>query len=114
MIEQNVSLAGTTDISFTVPHEDLATATDISRALGPNIGAHEVLSDPDVATVSIVGAGMKTHPGVSATMFETLAAEGINIEMISTSSIRLTCVVRVDVVDKAVVALHRAFKLEGE
>jgi len=114
MIEQNVSLAGTTDISFTVPHEDLATATEVSRSLGPDIGAHEVLADPDIATVSIVGAGMKTHPGISATMFETLAAENINIEMISTSSIRLTCVVRADVVDKAVVALHRAFKLEGE
>jgi aspartate kinase len=114
MIEQNVSLAGTTDISFTVPREDLAAAKEVSAALQGDIGAHEVLADPDIATVSIVGAGMKTHPGISATMFETLAAEGINIEMISTSSIRLTCVVRADVVDKAVVALHRAFKLEGE
>ena len=114
MIEQNISLAGTTDISFTVPHEDVATATEVSRALGPEIGAEDVLSDPHIATVSIIGAGMKTHPGISATMFETLAAEGINIEMISTSSIRLTCVVRAEVVDKAVVALHRAFKLEGE
>ena len=64
--------------------------------------------------MSIIGAGMKTHPGVSATMFEVLAQEGINIEMISTSSIRLTCVVRAGVAEKAVVALHRAFKLEGE
>ena len=114
MIEQNVSLAGTTDISFTVPHEDLSTAREVSAALQAEIGATEILSDPDIATVSIIGAGMKTHPGISATMFETLAAEGINIEMISTSSIRLTCVVRAEVVDKAVVALHRAFKLEGE
>jgi aspartate kinase len=114
MIEQNVSLAGTTDISFTVPHEDLATATEVSLALQPEIGAHEVLADPDIASVSIVGAGMKTHPGVSATMFEVLAHEGINIEMISTSSIRLTCVVRADLSEKAVIALHRAFKLEGE
>ncbi len=114
MIQQNISLAGTTDISFTVPHYDLGTAEEISRSLQPDIAAHEVLADPDVATVSIVGAGMKTHPGVSATMFETLANEGINIEMISTSSIRLTCVVRAELVDKAVVALHRAFKLEGE
>ncbi len=114
MIEQNVSLAGTTDISFTVPREDLDTAKQISTALQPEIGATEILADPDIATVSIVGAGMKTHPGVSATMFETLAAEGINIEMISTSSIRLTCVIRADVVDRAVVALHRALKLEGE
>jgi aspartate kinase len=114
MIEQNVSLAGTTDISFTVPHDDLATAESVSRGLQAEIGAHEILSDPDIATVSIIGAGMKTHPGVSATMFETLAAEGINIEMISTSSIRLTCVVRASVVDKAVTSLHRSFKLDGE
>ena len=114
MIEQNVSLEGTTDISFTVPREDLATAVATAEGLQAEIGATEVLADPDIATVSIVGAGMKTHPGISATMFETLAGEGINIEMISTSSIRLTCVVRADVVDKAVVALHRAFKLEGE
>jgi aspartate kinase len=114
MIEQNVSVAGTTDISFTVPHRDLATATEVSRSLQPEIGAEAVTADPDIATVSIVGAGMKTHPGVSATMFEVLAHEGINIEMISTSSIRLTCVVRAEVAEKAVVALHRAFKLEGE
>jgi aspartate kinase len=114
MIEQNVSLAGTTDISFTVPHEDLAMAEQTCRGLQQEIEGREILSDPEIATVSIVGAGMKTHPGISATMFETLAAEGINIEMISTSSIRLTCVVRADVVDKAVVALHRAFDLEDE
>jgi aspartate kinase len=114
MIEQNVSLAGTTDISFTVPKEDLATACSTAESLQGEIGAAQVLADPDIATVSIVGAGMKTHPGISATMFETLAGEGINIEMISTSSIRLTCVVRNELVEKAVVALHRAFKLEGE
>jgi aspartate kinase len=114
MIEQNVSLAGTTDISFTVPKEDLKTAVETAEGLKGDIEATQVLADPDIATVSIIGAGMKTHPGISATMFETLAGEGINIEMISTSSIRLTCVVRAEVVDKAVVALHRAFKLEGE
>jgi aspartate kinase len=114
MIEQNVSVAGTTDISFTVPREDLEAACDVATALQGGIGAAEVLSDPGIATVSIIGAGMKTHPGISATMFETLASEGINIEMISTSSIRLTCVVRADLVERAVVALHRAFGLEGE
>ncbi len=115
MIEQNISLAGgTTDISFTVPNEDIATAEEISLALKPELGASQILADRGIATVSIVGAGMKTHPGVSATMFETLAREGINIEMISTSSIRLTCVVRASVADRAVVALHQAFKLEGE
>lgn len=114
MIEQNVSLAGTTDISFTVPHEDLEGASEVCRSLQADIGARDVLADPEIATVSIIGAGMKTHPGVSATMFEVLAGEGINIEMISTSSIRLTCVVRAELSEKAVVALHRAFKLEGE
>jgi aspartate kinase len=64
--------------------------------------------------VSIIGAGMKTQPGVTATMFETLAGNGINIEMISTSAIRLTCVVRAEVVERAVVALHDAFGLGGE
>ena len=114
MIEQNVSAHGITDISFTVPHEDLTVALDVSRGLAPDIGAQEVIADRDIATVSLVGAGMKTHAGVSATMFETLADAGINIEMISTSAIRITCVIREELVDKAVVALHDAFKLEAE
>jgi aspartate kinase len=114
MVEQNVSMAGTTDISFTVPHDDLATAHAVVEGLRDEIGATGVTADPDIATVSIIGAGMKTQPGVTATMFETLAGEGINIEMISTSAIRLTCVVRSDVVESAVVALHRAFDLGGD
>ncbi|HSS09687.1 MAG TPA: aspartate kinase [Acidimicrobiales bacterium] len=114
MIEQNVSIHGITDISFTVPHEDLAVAVEVSRGLAPDIGATDVLADRDVATVSLVGAGMKTHPGVSATMFETLAQAGINIEMISTSAILITCVIREELMEKAVAALHDAFKLEGE
>ncbi len=113
MIEQNVSIHGTTDISFTVPHDDLAAADAVVEAIRGDIGATGSIADPDIATVSIVGAGMKTQPGVTATMFETLAAEGINIEMISTSSIRLTCVVRSDVVEQAVQSLHRAFELDG-
>lgn len=114
MIEQNVSANGTTDISFTVPHEDLAVATKVTMALQGEIGASGVNADPDIATVSIIGAGMRTHPGVSATMFEVLAGESINIEMISTSAIRLTCVVRAAKADLAVVALHKAFGLDGE
>lgn len=114
MIEQNVSLHGTTDISFTVPHEDLASAKEVANRLQPEIAASGVYTDPEIATVSVVGAGMRTHPGVSATMFEVLATEGINIEMISTSAIRITCVVRADEADRAVVALHKAFGLEGE
>jgi aspartate kinase len=114
MIEQNVSIHGTTDISFTVPSDYLAVALEVATGLAPEIGATDVLSDNEIATVSLIGAGMKTHPGVSATMFETLAHEGINIEMISTSAIRITCVVRGHLVERAVVALHDAFKLEGE
>jgi aspartate kinase len=114
MIEQNVSIHGTTDISFTVPSDYLAVALEVATDLAPEIGATDVLSDNEIATVSLIGAGMKTHPGVSATMFETLAHEGINIEMISTSAIRITCVVRGHLVERAVVALHDAFKLEGE
>jgi aspartate kinase len=113
MVEQNVSMMGTTDISFTVPHDDLSTAKEVVDALQAEIGATGVTADPDIATVSIIGAGMKTQPGVTATMFETLAAEGINIEMISTSAIRLTCVVRAELVERAVTSLHRAFELEA-
>ena len=110
-IVQNVSLHGTTDISFTVPRDDLATSLEVANGLLPDIGAGEVLADDGIAKVSLVGAGMRSHPGVSATMFETLAAQGINIEMISTSSIRLSCVVRAERVEDAVRALHDAFGL---
>ena len=111
MIVQNVSLGGTTDISFTVPKRDLDAAMEVCRSHADEIGAADVLSDSEIAKVSLVGAGMKTNPGVSATMFEVLAAHGINIEMISTSPIRLTCVVRADQVEPAVQALHEAFEL---
>src|SRR5580698_7773376 len=83
MIVQNTSLHGTTDISFTVPKIDLATSVDVANELADELGATGVTSDDDVARVSLVGAGMKTNPGVTATMFETLAADGINIDMIS-------------------------------
>ncbi|MGA2520127.1 MAG: aspartate kinase [Acidimicrobiales bacterium] len=112
-IVQNVSLHGTTDISFTVPKTDLAATLVVVEALAPEIGAGEVLADDGIAKVSLVGAGMRTHPGVSATMFETLAAAGINIDMISTSSIRISCVVRADRVEEAVRLLHGAFGLSG-
>ncbi len=110
-IVQNTSLHGTTDISFTVPKVDLDTSLQTVGALAPEIGAGEVLSDDTIAKVSLVGAGMRSHPGVSATMFETLAEAGINIEMISTSSIRISCVVRADRVEEAVRILHAAFEL---
>jgi aspartate kinase len=115
MIVQNTSLDGSsTDISFTVPKHDVAVAMEVSEELGPDLGAKSVLVDERVAQVSIVGAGMKTHPGVTATMFEVLAAENINIEMISTSPIRLSCVIDAGDADRAVRALHTAFGLDTE
>ncbi len=111
MIVQNTSLHGATDISFTVPGYDLAVSTEVCEQLVPVLGASGVTSDDDVARVSLVGAGMKTHPGVTALTFETLAAAGINIEMISTSSIRISCMVRAQAAEEAVRALHAAFDL---
>jgi len=111
MIVQNTSLHGTTDISFTVPGYDLSVSTEVCERLVPVLGASGVTSDNDVARVSLVGAGMKTHPGVTALTFETLAAAGINIEMISTSSIRISCMVRAGAAEEAVRALHAAFEL---
>jgi aspartate kinase len=112
MIVQNTSLHGTTDISFTVPTYDLAVSTQVAENLVPELEATGVITDADVARVSLIGAGMKTHPGVTALTFETLAAHNINIEMISTSSIRISCMVRAEVVEDAVRALHAAFELE--
>jgi aspartate kinase len=111
MIVQNISLHGTTDISFTIPESDLAVSTEVCEALVPELGATGVVSDDDVARVSLVGVGMKTHPGVTALTFETLAGVGINIEMISTSSIRISCLIRADQAEDAVRALHAAFEL---
>ncbi|MCA1691280.1 MAG: aspartate kinase [Actinobacteria bacterium] len=112
MIEQNVSLGAKTDISFTLPIADLPTAVRVTEAVASEIGAAEVVPDAEIARISLVGAGMKTHPGVAATMFETLAEEKVNIEMISTSSIRISCVVRAPDVERGVRALHRAFQLD--
>lgn len=113
MIVQDVSHDGTTDISFTTPTEDAQTAASVAQTLATELGAGSVAVDEHIGRVSLIGAGMKTHPGVAATMFETLAANQINIEMISTSAIRISCVVRQDQVETAVVKLHDAFKLEA-
>jgi aspartate kinase len=113
MIEQNVATAGHTDISFTVPKGDLPASIEVAESVAPEIGAERVTADPDIARVSLIGAGMKTNPGVAATMFETLAGAGINIEMISTSTIRISCVVRADAVDRAVQVLHDVFELDA-
>ena len=111
MIVQNVSKSGITDISFTLPKDDLRKASKVMEALVGDLGATGYDEDPGIARVSLIGAGMKTHPGVAAAMFEVLAKEGVNIEMISTSSIRISCVVRADHVERAVRALHDEFGL---
>jgi aspartate kinase len=110
MIVQNVSHEGGTDISFTVPRSHLAEAEGISKLVAAEVGAESVDVDPHIAKVSLVGAGMKSQPGVAARMFETMAATGINIEMISTSTIRISCVIRADQMEEAVRALHEAFQ----
>ncbi len=111
MIVQNTSREGLTDISFTVPKVDMKATMNVATQAAEEIGARDVYADPDIARVSLVGAGMKTNPGVTAKMFETLASAGINIEMISTSAIRISCVVREDAIERAVHLLHEAFQL---
>ncbi len=111
MIVQNTSREGLTDISFTVPKDDMSATMNVAARAAEEIGARDVYADPDIARVSLVGAGMKTNPGVTAKMFETLASAGINIEMISTSAIRISCVVREDAIERAVNLLHEAFEL---
>jgi len=112
MIVQNVSIQGATDISFTVPLADLPAGLKVTESLASEIGAAGVTHDGEIGRVSLIGAGMKTNPGVAAAMFESLADAGINIEMISTSSIRISCVVRAGDVENAVQTLHNAFGLD--
>ncbi|HVR14137.1 MAG TPA: aspartate kinase, partial [Gaiellaceae bacterium] len=110
MIVQNVSADGATDISFTLPKTDLPAAEPILEIVATEINAKGVIYDADIAKISLVGAGMKSHPGVAADMFEALAEAGINIEIISTSAIRVSCVVRAVDVEGAVNAVHQRFR----
>jgi aspartate kinase len=113
-IVQNVSKDGMTDVSFTVPTDDLPHAARVMEGVVGEVGAARFTTDEAIAKVSLVGAGMKTHAGVQADMFSALAEAGINIEMISTSSIRITCVIRAEDVAAAVKALHARFALSDE
>jgi aspartate kinase len=113
MIVQNVSRDGTTDMSFTTPRADLARLEGVLEALVKDLELPGFSLDEDVAKVSLVGAGMKSHPGVAADMFDALAGEGINIEMISTSPIRISCVVRRDDGEPALRAVHTRFGLDA-
>ena len=114
MIVQNVSHAGKTDMSFTVPRGDVSKIQAALDGIAHEVGAVRFSVDDDIAKVSLVGAGMKSHPGVAADMFEALAAEGINIEMISTSPIRVSCVVRAADGERAARAIHGKFGLDAE
>ncbi|MDP2939076.1 MAG: aspartate kinase [Candidatus Omnitrophota bacterium] len=111
MIVQNVSHTRQTDISFTVLKTDLPKATRMTKKVANKIGTGEVLKDQDIARVSIVGVGMRSHHGIAATMFETLAENSINIEMISTSEISISCIIKKKFADLAVKALHEKFGL---
>ena len=115
MIVQNISAAATgrTDISFTLPREDGHTAVTSLRQLQDQVGFESILYDDRIGKVSVVGAGMRSHPGVSATFFGALAEAGVNIEMISTSEIRISVVVDENDVGVAVTAAHKAFDLEA-
>jgi aspartate kinase len=113
MIVQNVSHEGKTDVSFTIPREDLARLERLLSGVVKDVGAFRFSTDGDIAKISLVGAGMKSHPGVAAEMFDALASEGVNIEMISTSSIRISCVVRAADAKRAVQAIHTRFGLDG-
>jgi aspartate kinase len=112
MIIQNVSEHGTTDISFTTPKDDLVRARQAVGRVVADLGARGHTVDESVAKVSLVGAGMKTHPGVAAKMFRALADADVNLDMISTSSIRISCVIDAAQVGTAVRALHTAFGLD--
>ena len=115
MIVQNVSAAGTgrTDISFTLPQADGPAALAALQAMGAELGVTDIRYNDQIGKVSLVGAGMRTHPGVSAKFFSALADAGVNIEMISTSEIRISVVVQADEVDRAVSAVHTAFELDS-
>ena len=109
MIIQNASADGTTDMTFTVPRVDYDKALELVEGVARQIGARDVRGDLDVAKVSIVGVGMRTHAGIAARMFDVLAREGINIQMISTSEIKISVVVAAKYTELAVRALHDAF-----
>jgi aspartate kinase len=114
MIVQDVSEDGTTDISFTLPMADGPRALQLLEGMRHEIGMEDVVLDEKVGKVSLVGAGMKTHPGVAASMFEALSGAGVNIEMISTSTIRISVVVRQEDVPAAVQAVHERFGLGAD
>ena len=114
MIIQNVSHEGLTDMTFTVPKADYKKALKIVEEIAKEIGAGGVKSDENIAKVSIVGVGMRSHSGIASKMFQTLSAEGINIMMISTSEIKVSCIIDAKYTELAVRVLHAAFDLASK
>lgn len=112
MIIQNISHEGATDLTFTVPKGDCKKAVEIVEKVAEKIKARGVSSDIEISKVSIIGVGMRSHAGVASTMFEALSEEGINIQMISTSEIKVSCVVAAKYTELAVRVLHKAFGLD--
>lgn len=112
MIVQNVSRTGITDISFTVLKEDLPKTIKVAKKVARTVGAGDVIKDESIAKVSVVGIGMRSHSGIAARMFEALASKKINIEMISTSEIKISCVIEKRYAEQAVRALHEEFQLK--
>lgn len=112
MIVQNVSRTGTTDISFTVLKEELPKTIKVAKKVAKTVGAGDVIKDENIAKVSIVGIGMRSHSGIAARMFEALASRKINIEMISTSEIKISCVIEKRHSEQAVKAIHEEFELK--
>ncbi|MBM3119212.1 MAG: aspartate kinase [Chloroflexi bacterium] len=111
-VVQNASINNITDLTFTVARGDLEKAMSLAKPIAKSIGAKECVSDSTLAKVSIVGTGMQNVPGYAATMFRTLYEQGINIQLITTSEIRITCIIAEDRVKDAIKALHKAFELE--
>jgi aspartate kinase len=111
VIVQNVSEKGFTDISFTVGSGEAGKATKVLQPVVKAIGAREATATAEIAKLSVVGIGMRSHPGVAAKMFETLAANGVNIDMISTSEIKISVIIALKDADKAARAIHDAFEL---
>jgi aspartate kinase len=114
MIVQNVSADGTTDMTFTVGKVDLPRAREALSAARPQVGYAEVLTDPNVAKISVVGVGMRSHAGVAATMFRALADKAINIQVISTSEIKVSVLIAAEYTELAVRALHTAYGLDAD
>ena len=111
-IVQNASIENITDLTFTVAKGDLAKAMEVVKPVGDAIGARECVSDAKLGKVSIIGTGMQNTPGYAARMFGALSQQGINIQLITTAEIRITCIIAEEKVKDALRALHRVFELE--